>query len=401
MDEILPGILPLAAGVIVLALGFGSIVRNPRLKVSRAFFASMFCAGMSDAAMASLLAFSGSSSADLLSRALLFTAVLAAGANIFLASSLSVWKGHSWTRDHPALVLCAVLVAATAASSSGGTVAARGPAGLAAPDDTWIIPVLLSIALVWASVGEIYSAREASTDQYFRRATTWLGLAFAMPVFSLIVVFGGGWATPAVVAAATAPLLSAVAFAFVAVHYRTFTQLPAADKAAPSSFTDSMSPGSSMLVEGKSTDAAYTLFLAELGRGGDGLVISRKHPGQVRERLGREKASVLWLCSQPGQGKVDPSSLSLLQGIITDFLRKDKRSVVLLDGLEYLVAENHPDKVLRLIYCVKDVVTVSGSKLIVPLDPDTLNEKDRAFFEREFKVLRPGPEQVRTGQLVS
>lgn len=40
---------------------------------------------------------------------------------------------------------------------------------------------------------------------------------------------------------------------------------------------------------------------------------------------------------------------------------------------------------------------MSGSKLIVPLDPETLDERDLAFFEREFKVLRPRPEQTKAG----
>ncbi len=388
MDGILMGVMPLAAGAIVLALGTASLVRNPGLRVSRTFFASMFFAGAFNIALFALLALSDPSSA----KVLMFMAVLAAGANIFLASSLSTWKGESWTRDHPVVVLLAVLAMASAAGVLGS--AAAAPGALASPVGTWWFPVLLGAALAGASVWAVYSARRTSTDQYFRRATTWLGAAFMLPAISLSAVFGGGGGIASTLVVSFAPLLSAMVFVYVAVRYRTFTQVPAAAKDSARALLDSMSPGSSILVEGKSTDAAFSMFMSEIGRGGDGLVISRKHPGQVREVVGLESASVLWLCSQPGPGRIDPASLSLLQSTMSDFLRRGKRSVVLLDGLEYLVSENRPDKILRLVYSVKDVVTMSGSKLIVPLDPETLGSKDLAFFEREFKVLRPEPGQA-------
>jgi len=70
-----------------------------------------------------------------------------------------------------------------------------------------------------------------------------------------------------------------------------------------------------------------------------------------------------------------------------DFLQKSPQSIILLDGLEYLATENQVDKVLRLIYSVHDAVVITGSKLIVPIDPNIMTTKDMAFFEREFFVI--------------
>jgi hypothetical protein len=94
---------------------------------------------------------------------------------------------------------------------------------------------------------------------------------------------------------------------------------------------------------------------------------------------------------------VDPASLSILQHTVVDFLQKGSTSVILLDGLEYLVSENQVDKVLRFIYTVHDAVVISGSKFIVPVDPDILGTKDLALFEREFVFIEEPSEQVTSG----
>jgi hypothetical protein len=72
---------------------------------------------------------------------------------------------------------------------------------------------------------------------------------------------------------------------------------------------------------------------------------------------------------------------------MVDFLQKGERSILLLDGLDYLISENQLEKVLKMIYAVHDAVVVSGAKFIVPIDPLTIESKDLAFIEKEFVVI--------------
>jgi hypothetical protein len=62
--------------------------------------------------------------------------------------------------------------------------------------------------------------------------------------------------------------------------------------------------------------------------------------------------------------------------------------VVAIDGLEYLISNNGPGKVLRLLYGLRDEILISQSRMLVTLDPDVLDFKDLAFFERDFQVIR-------------
>jgi two-component system cell cycle response regulator len=141
------------------------------------------------------------------------------------------------------------------------------------------------------------------------------------------------------------------------------------------------------LIKSKKADLSYRMFVAEVAAGNKGLLITRVHPDQVREKYGLVKTPILWLSGQPGPDRMDPASLSILQHTVVDFLQKGSTSVILLDGLEYLVSENQVDKVLRFIYTVHDAVVISGSKFIVPVDPDILGTKDMALFEKEFVVI--------------
>ena len=73
--------------------------------------------------------------------------------------------------------------------------------------------------------------------------------------------------------------------------------------------------------------------------------------------------------------------------VMVEFLQKGDNSILLLDGLDYLISENQLDKVLKMIYGVHDAVVLSGAKFIVPIDPRAMDAKDLAFIEKEFVVI--------------
>jgi hypothetical protein len=152
-----------------------------------------------------------------------------------------------------------------------------------------------------------------------------------------------------------------------------------------------------LLYEGKDSDTAYRRFVAETQQGRDGLIISRTYPERVKEQYAVGNMPVVWLASHPGPNRIDPSNLSILQHTVAEFLRRGNDAVVLIDGLEYLVANNPMDRVLRALYSIKDEVIMSHSKLVVPFDPEVLEDQQLALIEREFEVIRVGEEGAGTG----
>lgn len=142
-----------------------------------------------------------------------------------------------------------------------------------------------------------------------------------------------------------------------------------------------------MLVETKKDDLAYRMFVNEIASGGQGLLISRRHPDQLRETYGLMNTPMLWLTTKPGANRVDPSSLSLLLHSVLAFLDKSAEAVILLDGLEYLETYNGEETVMRFFYGLQDAITVTGSKLIVSVDPAALDPHFLPRLEREMSVI--------------
>ena len=96
---------------------------------------------------------------------------------------------------------------------------------------------------------------------------------------------------------------------------------------------------------------------------------------------------MLWLTTKPGASHVDPSSLSLLLHSIMTFLQKSDRAVILLDGLEYLEAYNSEEAIMQFIYGLRDAITVTGSKLIIMVDPVALGPLVLPRLEREMDII--------------
>lgn len=120
-----------------------------------------------------------------------------------------------------------------------------------------------------------------------------------------------------------------------------------------------------------------------------GLVVTRRHPNEVRMEYLIQTTPVIWLTSIPGKDNMDPSKLGLLTDIIIDFLEKSVNGVVLVEGLEYLVTSNDFQKVLRAIDRWSEVVMARSSRLVMSLDPRAFDPKELALIERNREIVKP------------
>ena len=86
-----------------------------------------------------------------------------------------------------------------------------------------------------------------------------------------------------------------------------------------------------------------------------------------------------------------PHNLAKLNFLIEEFIKKEEKAVVLLDGLEYLITHNNYDPILRFLQILNDKVAIGDSILIMPVNPGTLDNKHLKLLEREFEVFKPEP----------
>jgi hypothetical protein len=132
---------------------------------------------------------------------------------------------------------------------------------------------------------------------------------------------------------------------------------------------------------------AYKLFETNLTDTVPGLCVTRQFPEKVREAFDLKETRVLWLSHTPGVDHHNPTSIGTLATVISSFIERYKRCVVLIDGLEYLVINNGFQQVLRFVEHINEQVMQSRSTVLIPISPSAFSEKELALLERNVEVI--------------
>ncbi|MFH1055769.1 MAG: DUF835 domain-containing protein [Candidatus Altiarchaeota archaeon] len=151
----------------------------------------------------------------------------------------------------------------------------------------------------------------------------------------------------------------------------------------------SLELGSTYLLFDQSIEKSTRLFKAEMDKGLKGLYITRGNPNQVRKLYDLGEARVCWLTSvRASDGMMTVSGLQELSILVSNFIDENNNSVILLDGLEYLVSNNDFPIVLRLLQQIRDKVSTSESKMLIPINPDALDGRQLTLLERECHTIK-------------
>ena len=153
-----------------------------------------------------------------------------------------------------------------------------------------------------------------------------------------------------------------------------------------------LSPGACYLIRERKPELAYHLFDHLRKRDGTPcLVVTRQYPARLRQDQDLEGVRIIWLSHTPGRENQNPSALSSLAKSIAEFIAEaDGAGVVILDGFEFLLVNNGFQQTLLFLEHVNEVVMKGQSVLLVPVDPDTLGEREMALLERNVEVVEGG-----------
>jgi len=148
--------------------------------------------------------------------------------------------------------------------------------------------------------------------------------------------------------------------------------------------TQEAAPGKTILLKGEGNQEAMADFRDLVRAGWDGLCISRTSPREVRQFVGKE-CTVLWLTkADPMTGDQDreeyllPTETAKMQTCIRNFLSKNKGrpSVILLDGMTYIITNTDFRSFLKIAQKLKDDVYQARSLLLLPYEPTNLPESE-------------------------
>ncbi len=134
-----------------------------------------------------------------------------------------------------------------------------------------------------------------------------------------------------------------------------------------------------------------------------GLMVTRAFPDEVREKYELHATPIVWLTESVGELRIAPTSLAVLTDALMRFMENNHNSIVLMEGIEYTVTFNDFRKVLRSLDLLNETAWITKARLIVAVDPNAFDEKERALLERDRMVLRgsPGIEELKRESMVA
>ncbi len=145
--------------------------------------------------------------------------------------------------------------------------------------------------------------------------------------------------------------------------------------------------GKSYIIPDKKNDIAFDIFVDLATSDYNGLLITRSNPLDIKSVTSSANIKTVVLSREKLEGFENISSLEDLNKIIDDFGKKNKNSVILLDGVHYLFTKFSFEKFIEIIYQINDTILTNKSIMFLRVDPSTLDERQMAIIENELQML--------------
>ncbi|WP_455392697.1 DUF835 domain-containing protein [[Eubacterium] cellulosolvens] len=148
-------------------------------------------------------------------------------------------------------------------------------------------------------------------------------------------------------------------------------------------------PGLGYVIKEEKPYRSFKIFRDLVKKNIRGLCITRTHPDRIKEEYQIKNVPILWLSadSPKTENIVVPTFLPQLNTLIIDFIQKYNDVVIILEGIEYLIEQNDFKAVLSLVHSLNDYIMGSNARLLIPLDPLILQERELHILTRDFKIL--------------
>ncbi|MBN1544774.1 DUF835 domain-containing protein [Candidatus Woesearchaeota archaeon] len=138
----------------------------------------------------------------------------------------------------------------------------------------------------------------------------------------------------------------------------------------------------------KSSEIAHKVLLTHLYRKRYGLIITAHNPSTIRHEYGIETTPIVWMTDTETEYlSVDPIDIEQLYETIRLFVKQVPNSIVMLDGLQFLITHNNFSKIIHFIRQVKSMVSRSDDCFIVTKGALQIPPKEERLLESELITL--------------
>lgn len=144
--------------------------------------------------------------------------------------------------------------------------------------------------------------------------------------------------------------------------------------------------GTSYLVkdEAKATDVILDSLVYKVPC----LYITRTNPDILRQKYKQlSDANVIWLSELNAKNTLNPTEVEEISYCIQRYLEKTGPSIILFDGLTYMLNALPFQRLLHLVQDIRDHTSLKNGILLFPLDPTIIDTTKLNILERELAVM--------------
>ena len=146
--------------------------------------------------------------------------------------------------------------------------------------------------------------------------------------------------------------------------------------------------GNSYLIKDKNNKSSIDLLVNLTIDDFEGLLITRGNPDQIKRHIPPLKNIKLILLTSENVKEVNGvSNLEELKIEIKEFTKNNKKSVILLDGIHYLLSRFSFNEFVKYFYEINDNIAKNKAIIFVRIDPSTIESNQMALLENELLVL--------------
>ncbi|MGD2248385.1 MAG: DUF835 domain-containing protein [Candidatus Methanofastidiosia archaeon] len=122
--------------------------------------------------------------------------------------------------------------------------------------------------------------------------------------------------------------------------------------------------------------------------GYSGMVISRLPPEQIRKK-GLKKQKILQFSSASREDSIPPDNVVNILLKMKEFMTSKDNTIILLDGLDYIIIQNTFEDAFNLVQKIAESVTLYKGIVLVTVNPKSVEERELVLLEGEMELLTP------------
>ena len=150
---------------------------------------------------------------------------------------------------------------------------------------------------------------------------------------------------------------------------------------------ENIRPGLSYLQYKTNTEKDESLIIDLTAQGRPFLLITRGSTVSLHQKTKKMNIDIAFL-DDSTRDTTHISSCDELYSVISDYIQNQKKSVIMIDRLDFLIMRTSFEMVLKILYKITSIIAHAQSVLIVQINPDMYTTKQLSLLKEELTVFQ-------------